>query len=142
LAQAIGRFGNFFNAELYGQPTNLPWGINIDGVKFHPLFLYESLGCLLIFICLNFILSKSRKTGRVEGLDGRLFFAYIALYGLLRFFLEPLRIESWIINSINVTQALSIILIIAGLTGIILINRKNRPNQKSGISESQIRQTF
>jgi phosphatidylglycerol:prolipoprotein diacylglycerol transferase len=96
IGQAIGRWGNFFNQELYGWPTNLPWGIFIKPENrlagfeafshFHPLFLYESLGCLIIFIIL---LRAIRKRG------GGVFFLYVFLYSFLRFWLEFLRIEGW-----------------------------------------------
>ena len=52
LAQAIGRWGNFINQEAHGGPTNLPWGIVVDGVKVHPTFLYESIWDVLIFVFL------------------------------------------------------------------------------------------
>ena len=55
LAQAIGRWGNFFNQEAHGTPTDLPWAITIDGVKVHPTFLYESLWCLMLFFLLSYI---------------------------------------------------------------------------------------
>jgi prolipoprotein diacylglyceryl transferase len=97
LAQAIGRFGNWFNQELFGRPTTLPWGLEIDdkhlpkgyesGTLFHPTFLYESLGCLLLVIVL---LQVDR---RVNLKPGRLFAVYAAGYALLRFFVEGLRID-------------------------------------------------
>ena len=52
LAQSIGRWGNFFNEEAHGGPTDLPWAQIIDGVGYHPTFLYESIWCLLLFIFL------------------------------------------------------------------------------------------
>jgi len=97
LAQAIGRFGNWFNQELFGTPTTLPWGLQIDdrhlpkgyesGTLFHPTFLYESLGCLVLIVVL---LQVDR---RVSLKPGRLFAAYAAGYALLRFFVEGLRID-------------------------------------------------
>lgn len=97
LAQAIGRFGNWFNQELFGRPTTLPWGLEIDdkhlpkgyesGTLFHPTFLYESLGCLLLVVVL---LQVDR---RVNLKPGRLFAVYAAGYALLRFFVEGLRID-------------------------------------------------
>jgi prolipoprotein diacylglyceryl transferase len=97
LAQAIGRWGNWFNQELFGRPTTLPWGLEIDerrlpsgyevGTLFHPTFLYESLGNLLLCVLL---LQLDRK-GSLK--PGRLFLFYTAGYTLLRFFVEGLRID-------------------------------------------------
>ncbi|MFI7704819.1 prolipoprotein diacylglyceryl transferase [Nonomuraea sp. NPDC049480] len=93
-AQAIGRWGNWFNQELYGSPTTLPWGLEIDadhggepGVLYHPTFLYESLwdvalGFVLIFAGRRFALHH-----------GRLFALYVAGYTLGRFWIEGLRID-------------------------------------------------
>ena len=110
LGQAIARWGNYFNQELYGQPTDLPWGIYIrpenrllsvwEYEKFHPLWLYESLWCLVIFLVLLKVVKKNQ------------FIIYLGLYGLGRFFLEFLRIEAWTISGINVAQAISLGLIL------------------------------
>lgn len=98
LAQAIGRWGNWFNQELFGRPTTLPWGLEIDaghlpkgyelGTLFHPTSLYESLGCLLLVAIL---LQVER---RVAMAPGRLFAVYMAGYSLLRFLVEWLRIDT------------------------------------------------
>lgn len=97
LAQAIGRFGNWFNQELFGRPTTLPWGLEIDdkhlprgyasGTLFHPTFLYESLGCLVLMA----LLLQIERRGNLRA--GRLFLFYTAGYTLLRFFVEGLRID-------------------------------------------------
>ncbi|WP_336209181.1 prolipoprotein diacylglyceryl transferase [Nonomuraea sp. LPB2021202275-12-8] len=93
-AQAIGRWGNWFNQELYGAPTTLPWGLEIDqahggepGVLYHPTFLYESLWNLALGFALLFI--GKRFSLRY----GRLFALYIAGYTLGRFWIEGLRID-------------------------------------------------
>lgn len=94
-AQAIGRWGNWFNAELFGRPTDLPWALEIprwarpEGFKefltFHPTFLYESLWCLIIgFLLLRF-------GGRLKG--GQTFALYIAAYCLGRLAFELIRID-------------------------------------------------
>lgn len=98
IAQGIGRFGNWFNGELFGSPTRLPWGLEIPMEKrplgfetfstFHPTFLYEALWC---FICAA-ILIKSNWLNRRK--SGELFVAYIALYSLGRLWIEMLRIDS------------------------------------------------
>ncbi|MFG1701929.1 prolipoprotein diacylglyceryl transferase [Nonomuraea sp. M3C6] len=93
-AQAIGRWGNWFNQELYGSPTTLPWGLEIDanhggepGVLYHPTFLYESLWDLALGFAL--ILAGRRFALR----HGRLFALYVAGYTLGRFWIEGLRID-------------------------------------------------
>lgn len=90
LAQAIGRFGNYFNKELYGLLTTLPWAITIDGQKYHPLFLYEALLNILVFLLLNGLaLKKKLPVGK-----GQYACLYLASYGVIRFWLEFLRPET------------------------------------------------
>jgi phosphatidylglycerol:prolipoprotein diacylglycerol transferase len=104
LGQAIGRWGNYFNQELFGRPTNLAWGIFIDPANrpleylnfnyFHPTFLYESLGCLVLFF---FLISFHRlfiKRG-INGFKSSFFLvaSYFLFYSALRFFLEFIRID-------------------------------------------------
>ncbi|MFF4189449.1 prolipoprotein diacylglyceryl transferase [Nonomuraea sp. NPDC001831] len=93
-AQAIGRWGNWFNQELYGGPTTLPWGLEIDvdhggepGVLYHPTFLYESLWD----VALGFLLILAGKRFALR--HGRLFALYVAGYTLGRFWIEGLRID-------------------------------------------------
>ncbi|MEU6724231.1 prolipoprotein diacylglyceryl transferase [Nonomuraea wenchangensis] len=93
-AQGIGRWGNWFNQELYGSPTTLPWGLEIDvdhggepGVLYHPTFLYESIWDILLGFALLFV-------GRRLNLRyGRLFALYVAGYTFARFWIEGLRID-------------------------------------------------
>lgn len=66
LAQAVGRWGNFANAEAHGYPTDLPWGIIIDGVKVHPTFFYESLGDFLIFLFLIYYRKEKSSQGKAK----------------------------------------------------------------------------
>ena len=97
LAQAIGRLGNYFNQELFGRPTQLPWGLEIDPLHrpagyaqfatFHPTFLYELLGCLVIAGLLVWAERRFRLG------NGRVFALYVMLYCTLRFFVEGLRID-------------------------------------------------
>lgn len=96
LAQAIGRWGNWFNQELYGRPTDLPWALEIDeahnlgypaGTTFHPTFLYESLWNLGLVAFLLWI-DRRLKLG-----PGRLFAVYLMGYGAGRFWIEGLRID-------------------------------------------------
>lgn len=108
LGQAIGRWGNFFNQELYGYPTDLPWGITIDPAhrlpgfesfeRFHPLFLYESLLNFLGFFILMFV---ARRYGdRLP--KGSILLIYTIYYSTVRMVLEGMRIESevWTIGGI------------------------------------------
>ncbi len=97
LGQSIGRWGNYFNQELFGRPTNLPWGLQIDQRKrpieyvaeetFHPTFLYESLWNALVV----FTLIKLGKSGKLP--SGLLMAAYFALYSIGRLWIEALRID-------------------------------------------------
>lgn len=87
LGQAIGRWGNFFNQEAYGTPTDLPWAITVDGVQVHPTFLYESVWCLLLFIVLSLVDRRRAFRGQTMSL-------YLILYSLERFFVEQLRTDS------------------------------------------------
>jgi phosphatidylglycerol:prolipoprotein diacylglycerol transferase len=127
IGQAIGRWGNFFNQELYGKPTNLPWGIPVCLVNrprgfeqfthFHPLFLYESLWSILVFGLL-FLLWKVKG---VKIARGSYFTGFLVLYGLGRFFLEDLRTESWVIEGINVAKSLSMLEVLIG--GLFLYSK-------------------
>ena len=98
VAQAIGRWGNWFNQELFGRPTDLPWALSVSdataikagypaGTTFHPTFLYESLGCLLI----AWVLVRMEK--KWDPAPGRLFAFYVMLYTGMRFFIEGLRVD-------------------------------------------------
>lgn len=133
-AQAIGRWGNFINQELYGPPTDLPWGIYIrpenrlDGFqeyeRFQPLFLYESMWNLANGLVLLYLW---RKLGdRLK--DGDLFLSYLAIYSLGRFLLEFLRIDYVPVAGINFNQALSLVIAIAA--GVALYVR-HRPRAQA-----------
>ena len=111
LAQAIGRFGNWFNAELFGRPTTLPWGLEIPifnrpfgytkFATFHPTFLYEALWCVLV----AFVLIKLER--RFTAGQGFLF--YIAAYCFGRFFFESIRIDTaHVIAGLRVNEWMSI----------------------------------
>ena len=108
LGQAIGRWGNFANQEAHGGPTDLPWGIMIDGVKVHPTFLYESIWNLLVF---GFLLWYRRKKATVEG---EIFVLYLMLYSVGRFFIEGLRTDSLMLGPFRVAQLISLAIIISG----------------------------
>jgi phosphatidylglycerol---prolipoprotein diacylglyceryl transferase len=114
IGQIIGRFGNFFNYELYGYPTNLPWKMFVpeqfrllgyENFKyFHPLFLYEAL----INLAILFFLSKYKKNLPA----GNLFFYYVLLYNIGRLLLEFLRIDSVLIGQIRQNALFSLVLIV------------------------------
>lgn len=100
VAQALGRWGNWFNQELYGKPTDLPWALEIDpehypsgetfppGTTFHPTFLYEFLWCLLAFAAIVW-LDRRLRLGH-----GRVLALYVMAYTLGRGWIETLRIDS------------------------------------------------
>ena len=98
VAQAIGRLGNWFNQELFGGPTDLPWALRIDPMHrpagleavstFHPTFLYEALGNLTLAAVLAFVVER-----RLRLRPGQLFTAYVAGYAAIRFFVESVRID-------------------------------------------------
>ncbi len=131
LAQAIGRWGNFFNLELYGYPTRLPWGIYIPPEnrlpgfesfeRFHPVFLYESLWCLVVLALLLWM--ARRFEGRLR--DGDLFLAYLVLYPLGRIFTEALRPDSWTIGPVRVAQAISMVFILGASLALFLRHRED-----------------
>jgi prolipoprotein diacylglyceryl transferase len=117
LGQAIGRWGNFINQEAYGRPTNLPWGIMVDGVKVHPTFLYESLWNFAVFI---FLLWYERK----KKFEGELFLLYGALYSTARFFIEGLRVDSLMLGPFRVAQLVSLATIL--LASMIIYRGRNK----------------
>ena len=109
LAQAIGRWGNFINQEAHGGPTNLPWGILVDGVRVHPTFLYESLWNLSTFFVLILLRDKVFKR------NGQTIGAYMILYSLGRVWIEGLRTDSLMLGPFRVAQLVSFGMIGFGL---------------------------
>ncbi|MDD5922236.1 MAG: prolipoprotein diacylglyceryl transferase [Eubacteriales bacterium] len=122
LAQAIGRWGNFFNSEAHGGPTNLPWGIIVDGQKVHPTFLYESIWCFLLFLFLIW-LDKRRK------FPGQISCCYGMLYSFERGLVEQLRTDSLMIGPFKQAQVLSFFVFVFCLIAYIVLN--DREKQKS-----------
>lgn len=128
-AQAIGRFGNWFNAELFGRPLNAWWALEIPykfrpsgyGLieTFHPTFLYEAIwSTLLAAILLKF---GSRWTA------GSIFYFYIAGYSLVRFFIEGMRIDpAHTLNGLRVNQWMSILIFAMGLALFVRNQRGKR----------------
>jgi len=129
LAQAIGRWGNFFNQELYGAPTDLPWKLFIapqyrlseylDTAYYHPLFLYEFLWNLANMGLLLWL--GRRFADKLKTWD--IFFVYLVFYGVGRFLLEFLRLDPAPLSSINANQTFMAITVVGGVIGL-LINRR------------------
>jgi len=132
LAQAIGRWGNFFNQEVYGKPTNLPWKLYIDPAHriqgyqnndyYHPLFLYESLWNVLIMAVLLWMARRFEKWLK----PGDLFLIYMIMYSIGRFSLEFLRLDASQIGGINFNQ--TFVVIVALIAGVIIFLR-HRPRR-------------
>jgi phosphatidylglycerol:prolipoprotein diacylglycerol transferase len=123
LGQAIGRWGNFFNQELYGAPTNLPWKIYIDPLHrlpgfetqeyYHPLFLYESLWNLANMALLIWL---TRRFGD-KLKNGDIFLVYLVVYPVGRFLLDFLRLDASMVGGVNANQtAMAIVAVISVLT--------------------------
>ncbi|HXF02313.1 MAG TPA: prolipoprotein diacylglyceryl transferase, partial [Arthrobacter sp.] len=144
LAQAIGRWGNWFNQELFGAPTTLPWGLQIDadspnypadaapGTLFHPTFLYESLWNLA-GVALLLLLDKRFKFRR-----GMLFWLYVAFYTLGRVWIEALRIDdAEMITILGVTQRLnvwtSLLLLVVAVVIFIVLARQPRTAETDSV---------
>lgn len=132
LAQAIGRWGNFFNGEAHGAATSLAHlqslhipkfiieGMKISGIYYEPTFLYESILCFIGFIAILIIRRlKYIKIGTQTGL-------YLMYYSVIRFFIESMRTDSLMLGGFKVAQIVSIILFIIGLGIIMLISRKTK----------------
>jgi phosphatidylglycerol:prolipoprotein diacylglycerol transferase len=139
LMQAIGRWGNFFNQELYGPPTDLPWGIPIDCVhrvtpylcetlpfettRFHPLFLYESVSGLLGMLFLLFLGSRYRHRLR----PGDLVLVFFIWYGIVRFGLESLRVNNWTFAGVPTAMIVSAVFVAIALAVLVYRHRPGRP---------------
>lgn len=132
LAQAIGRWGNFFNSEAYGVATSLNHlqslhipefvirGMNINGIYYTPTFFYESIWCFIGFI----ILLVARKTKYIK--IGQLTSIYMMWYGVGRFFIEASRTDSLTLLGIKVAQIVSIIMFIIGIVLFIIGLKKSK----------------
>ncbi len=129
LGQSIGRWGNYFNQELYGLPSNLFLAIPIDlknrlaGFEtfnfFHPVFLYESLFCFLMAVFLTIILIKIKNLN-----SGFIFILYIFLYSLWRFFIEFLRIDPQpIFLNLRLAQWVSLIFVIFAIIFFFVLKK-------------------
>ncbi|HAS90891.1 MAG TPA: prolipoprotein diacylglyceryl transferase [Clostridiales bacterium] len=118
LGQSIGRWGNFINQEAHGGPTDLPWGIIVDGQKVHPTFLYESIIDFCIFLFLIWFRKKKKAShGQILGL-------YLILYSAGRYFVEGLRTDSLMFMGMRVAQLISIASIVIGAALLIYLRNK------------------
>jgi phosphatidylglycerol---prolipoprotein diacylglyceryl transferase len=130
LGQAIGRWGNYFNQELYGLPTNLPWAIHIDPqyrlpgyqdqAYYHPLFFYESLWN---FATMGVLLWLGRRhQQRLKA--GDLFLVYLVAYPLGRFLLEFLRLDPSLVGGLNINQAAMLVVALLAAAALAWRHRK------------------
>ncbi|WGV28417.1 prolipoprotein diacylglyceryl transferase [Halotia branconii] len=136
LGQAIGRWGNFFNSEAFGSPTNLPWKLYIPPQRrppelanfeyFHPTFLYESLWDLMVFTLLMTLFFQS-LSGRLRLRVGALSMVYLIAYSLGRLWIEGLRTDSLMLGPLRIAQVVSLIGITLGLAGLFWLYIRKRP---------------
>lgn len=129
LAQAIGRWGNFFNGEAHGGevsyefiskfPAFIQRGMYIEGTYYNPTFLYESIWDLIVCSILIYIFRKKHEKGTVV-------FSYIGLYSLGRFFIESLRTDSLMFGPIRIAMLVSFLGVICSIVFFIIIKRKNK----------------
>ena len=135
--QAVARWGNFFNQELYGPPTKLPWGIAIEcanrtetwacppvgttpaDAHFVPLFLYESLSGLIGAVVLLMLARRARFLR-----PGDIVLLFFAWYGTTRFLLEPLRTNNWTLDGIPTASIISAAAVVGAL---VLLAWRHRP---------------
>ncbi|MEX0658406.1 MAG: prolipoprotein diacylglyceryl transferase [Egibacteraceae bacterium] len=121
LAHAVGRWGNYFNQELYGTRTDLPWGLEIDREPgpVHPTFLYESLANLLLMGILV-LLGRSGRLAR-----GSLIFVYLIGYGTVRFLLELIRTDTeFRLLGISRNGYVAMLVVTLGVAGLVWWNRR------------------
>jgi phosphatidylglycerol---prolipoprotein diacylglyceryl transferase len=134
LGQAIGRWGNFFNSEAFGSPTDLPWKLFIPVNSrpyeyasfqyFHPTFLYESLWNLLVFALLMWLFIDDTRRHRLK--TGSLFLIYVIAYSIGRFGVEGLRTDSLMLGSLKMAQAISLVGIVVGSIGLLWLYIRQR----------------
>ncbi len=146
VAQAIGRWGNWFNQELFGRPTTLPWGLEVDPVKalvagyqpdtlFHPTFLYESLWNLGLAALLIVI----GRRWKMERFPERLLAVYVLGYGIGRLWIEGLRIDpSKESGGLRLNQWMAIVLIVGGIAYLVV----RRLQLRRGEVEQPVDQTL
>jgi prolipoprotein diacylglyceryl transferase len=132
VAQAIGRWGNWWNQELFGRPTDLPWALSVSngtaikagypaGTTFHPTFLYESLACLAL-AALLLVVERRFSPAR-----GRLIAWYAAGYTIFRFFIEGLRVDSaHSAGGLRLNQWVSLVVFSVAVIWLVMDARRSR----------------
>lgn len=142
IAQVIGRWGNYVNQELYGPPTDLPWGIRVENriapyndltkypptTRFHPVFFYESLWSLLGFALLMWIGRRFQDRLR----KGDIFLIYLIWYPLGRFFVEFLRPDAWMLGPLAAAQVFALLIIGLAIIGLVILHRLPRSPIETG----------
>jgi len=136
LAQGIGRFGNFFNNEAFGTPTDLPWKLFIPVASrpqgfeqfmyFQPTFLYESLWNFLGFALLFVLARKIYPASSNSKHTGYIFFTYLIWYSIGRFFIEAMRLDSLYLGPLRAAQVASVCLFIFGCLGLLFLLKKTK----------------
>jgi phosphatidylglycerol---prolipoprotein diacylglyceryl transferase len=134
LGQAIGRWGNFFNSEAFGSPTDLPWKLFIPVDRrpfiyknfeyFHPTFLYESVWNLLVFIGLMWLFTDNNRHHRLK--TGSIFLVYLIAYSIGRFGVEGLRTDSLMFGSLKTAQLVSLVGVAIGSIGLLWLYIRQR----------------
>ena len=130
IAQSIGRWGNYFNSEAHGGPTDLPWAIEVDGQLVHPTFLYESIWCFLLFLFLLWIERSGRKQ-----YDGQLIILHLTIYSFERFFVEGLRTDNLMIGDLRQAQVISACIFVVGFVLNLLLTK--RAKKKKAAAENK-----
>ncbi len=127
LGQALGRWGNFFNGEAHGGPVSASFishfpefiqkGMLIGGTYYQPTFLYESIWDICVFFTLLILIKKTKQAGIV-------FFSYLGLYSIGRFFIEGLRTDSLMLGPIRIAQLMSVLGILAWIIALVFYYKK------------------
>lgn len=131
LAQSIGRWGNYFNSEAFGIPTNQYWGLFVPGAKriatysqyqyFHPTFLYESILDFVGFWVLLYYFYKYRSRAH----NGMIFFLYLIIYSSIRLLIEPFRVDAVLkFGPFSIAFIVSFVMLIVGMVGLFKIRKK------------------
>jgi phosphatidylglycerol:prolipoprotein diacylglycerol transferase len=131
LGQSIGRWGNFFNQEAFGGPVSKDFismfpkfiqrGMFIEGAYRHPTFLYESLWDFLVFVFLMIYRRKNKH-------DGYVFFLYLILYSIGRFFVEGMRTDSLMLGRFRVAKLISLAIILLSIFGMLIMKKRKTYN--------------
>lgn len=151
LGQAIGRWGNFFNSEAFGAPTDLPWKLYIplahrppDLVNFEyfqPTFLYESLWDVMVFVILISLFFRD-LAGKPSLKIGTLFLTYWVFYGFGRFWIEGLRTDSLMLGPLRIAQIVSLSGMAIGLLGLawLYVLKRSLPDVRENRSRDKERE--